>query len=73
MQSLCSLKLKPSLSMSTCLYVLQLTFHIVEDVQFCTELYTSLFVDKIPKKTLARVEKQWQSLNPANTKQGVDS
>ncbi len=56
-QSLCSLKLKPQLSIQACLYILQQTFHIVKDTEFCTELFSSLFLPEIPAKTLERIEK----------------
>lgn len=58
-QSLCSLKLRPQLSIQTCLYILQQTFHIVKDPQFCKELFSSLFLPELPLKTLKRIEKQW--------------
>ena len=62
-QSLCSLKLRPQLSLSTCLYILQQTFHIVKDSEFCSELFSSIFLSRIPRKILARIEKQWPTTN----------
>ena len=71
-QSLCSLKLKPQLSISTCIYILQQTFHIVKDPGFCREIFSSIFLPRIPQKVLMRIEKQWQSLNPTFTKPARD-
>jgi hypothetical protein len=38
-QSLCILKLKPHLQLSTCLYILTQTFHIVKEETFITTLF----------------------------------
>lgn len=47
-RSLCSMKLKPFLQLSTCLYILTQTFHIIKDSQFITMLFKSIFLDRIP-------------------------
>ena len=33
------------------------------DEEFCTELFSSLFLPEIPVKTLMRIEKQWSTLS----------
>ena len=55
-QSLCVFKYKPLLSISSCLYILQQTFHIIANPYFCETLFKSLFLTEIPKALLDRIE-----------------
>jgi hypothetical protein len=62
-QSLCVLKLRPHLQMSTCLFVLNQTFHIVKHATFITALFTSVLSPTIPVNMLRRIECQEKDTN----------
>ncbi len=49
-RSLCSMKLKPILSLNTCLYILTQTFRIIKESTFVNILFSALFKDELPVK-----------------------
>ena len=57
-QSLCIVnpKIKPLLSISSCIYILQQTFHIVDDKFLCETLFQSLFCEEVSRKLLDRIQ-----------------
>ena len=55
-QSLCVLKLKPHLQISSCLYILIQSFHILKEKQFCTTLFKAIFSSKVDQNLLQRIE-----------------
>ena len=62
-QSLCVLKCKPTLSISTCLYILYQTFNIIKEQEFCARLFESLFIDSLSKDVVERIESPWSKIN----------
>jgi hypothetical protein len=70
-QSLCVLKLKPHLQLSSCLYILTQTFHIIKDQSFLSSLFRSIFGSKLAASMVAQIERQErnaanQSVPPSN-------
>ena len=65
-QSLCVFnpKSKPLLSIGSCIYILQQTFHILDDKFFCETLFSSIFLEEIPQKLLVRIQQQWCPQTP---------
>lgn len=55
-QSLCVLTIKPSLQISTCLYILTQTFNLIKDPALVNPLFAALFFNQVPKVLQQKVE-----------------
>lgn len=55
-RSLCSMKLKPLLSLNTCLYVLTQTFRIIKEPSILNVLFSALFSSTLSKRLLDQLE-----------------
>jgi len=55
-RSLCSMRLKPLLTINTCLYVLTQTFRILQDSEFLGILYSTLFAPEVPRRVMEAIE-----------------
>lgn len=55
-RSLCSMRLKPVLTINTCLYVLTQTFRILQDSEFLGLLYSTLFAAEVPRRVVEAME-----------------
>jgi hypothetical protein len=55
-RSLCSMKLKPLLSLNTCLYVLTQTFRIIKEPSLLNVLFSALFSSSLSKRLYDQLE-----------------
>lgn len=55
-RSLCSMKLKPLLSLNTCLYVLTQTFRIIKEPSILNVVFSALFSSTLSKRLVDQLE-----------------
>lgn len=60
-RSLCSMKLKPLLSLNTCLYVLTQTFRIIKEPSILNVLFSALFSSTLSKRLVDQLEPKDES------------